>query len=248
MPDVVGYRAKIGVIVPSTNTVVEHDFARVRPAGVTFHSGRFLVEAPDLSSDEAFLHFLDLIRRTIPYAVRDIMTCKPDHILMGMSAETFWGGKEGNAAFSARVQEIAGDIGITSGAAACNAALELLGVSRIACLTPYQPAADEQVYGYFTECGYDVRRVRGLRCESATSIADVTPETLVEVLKEIDGDDIDAIVQCGTNLSMVEVADQAERWLGKPVLAINAICLWHALRTLGIDDQFVGHGMMLREH
>ena len=46
---------------------------------------------------------------------------------------------------------------------------------------------------------------------------------------------------------MVEVADQAERWLGKPVLAINAICLWHALRTLDIDDQFVGHGMMLRE-
>ena len=85
---------------------------------VTFHSGRFLVEAPDLSSDEAFLHFLDLIRETIPTAIRDIMTCKPDHILMGMSAETFWGGKEGNAAFSARVAAIAGEIGITSGAAA----------------------------------------------------------------------------------------------------------------------------------
>ena len=26
MPDVVGWRAKFGVIVPSTNTVVEHDF------------------------------------------------------------------------------------------------------------------------------------------------------------------------------------------------------------------------------
>ena len=183
MPDVVGYRAKIGVIVPSTNTVVEHDFARVRPPGVTFHSGRFLVEAPDLSTDEAFLHFLDLIRETIPTAVRDIMTCEPDHLLMGMSAETFWGGKEGNAAFSARVAAIAGEIGITSGAAACNAALGKLGVSRIACLTPYQPAADEQVYGYFSECGLDVKRVHGLRCESATSIADVTPETLVEVLK-----------------------------------------------------------------
>ena len=248
MPDVVGYRAKIGVILPSTNTVVEHDFARVRPPGVTFHSGRFLVEAPDLSSDEAFLHFLDLIRETIPTAIRDIMTCKPDHILMGMSAETFWGGKEGNAAFSARVAAIAGEIGVTSGAAACNAALSKLGVSRIACLTPYQPAADEQVHGYFSECGLDVKRVHGLRCESATSIADVTPETLVEVLKSLDGDDIDAIVQCGTNLSMVEVADQAERWLGKPVLAINAICLWHALRTLGINDAFAGHGMMLRDY
>ena len=123
------------------------------------------------------------------------------------------------------MREIAGDIGITSGAAACNAALELLGVSKIACLTPYQPAADEQVYGYFTECGYEVKRVRGLRCASATSIADVTPETLVEVLKEIDGDDIDAIVQCGTNLSMVEVADQAERcWASRSWPSTPSAC------------------------
>jgi maleate isomerase len=247
MPDVVGYRAKIGVILPSTNTVVEHDLYSVRPPGITFHSGRFYVEAPDLSSDDAFLHFLDLIRDEIPVAVRDIMTCKPDHILMGMSAETFWGGKEGNAAFEARVREISGDLGITSGADACNAALERLGVERIACITPYQPIGDEQVHGYFTESGFDVKRVHGLKCKTATSIADVRPETLLEDLKRLDGDDIDAIVQCGTNLSMVGVADEAEQILGKPVLAINAICLWHALRTLEIEDQFTGHGMMLRE-
>ncbi len=247
MPDVVGYRAKIGVILPSTNTVVEHDLNQVRPPGVTFHSGRFFVEAPDLSTDEAFLHFLDLIRDTIPLAVRAIMTCEPDYILMGMSAETFWGGKEGNAAFEARVREISGDLGITSGADACNAALERLGVSRIACITPYQPVGDEQVHGYFTESGLDVKRVSGLKCKTATSIADVPREVLLEELKRLDGDDIDAIVQCGTNLSMVSVADEAEQILGKPVLAINAICLWHALRALKIEDQFTGHGMMLRE-
>jgi maleate cis-trans isomerase len=46
---------------------------------------------------------------------------------------------------------------------------------------------------------------------------------------------------------MVAVADEAEQLLGKPVLAINAICLWHALRALHIEDQFSGQGMMLRE-
>ena len=247
MPDVVGYRAKIGVIVPSTNTVVEHDCNALAVPGVTFHAGRFLVEAPDLSSDEAFLHFLERIRATIPGAVRDIMTCKPDYLLMGMSAETFWGGKDGNVAFEERVRQISGDLGITSGADACNAALERLGVSSIACLTPYQPISDEQVYNYFSECGFDVKRVHGLRCSSATSIAAVEPDRLVEELRRLDGDDIDAIVQCGTNLSMVEVADQAERWLAKPVLAINATCIWHALRALDINDRFVGFGTMLRE-
>ena len=175
------------------------------------------------------------------------MTCEPDYILMGMSAETFWGGKEGNAVFEERVRRISGDLGITSGADACNAALERLGTSSIACLTPYQNVGDEQVHNYFTECGFDVKRVVGLRCSTATSIADVRPARLVEELRRLDGDDIEAIVQCGTNLSMVAVADEAERWLDKPVLAINAVCLWHALRALGINDRFVGFGTMLRE-
>ena len=247
MPDVVGYRAKIGVIVPSTNTVVEHDCNSMPLPGVTFHSARFFVEAPDLSNDDAFLYFLDKIRQTIPLAVRDVMTCEPDYILMGMSAETFWGGKQGNLEFEQGVRGISGDLGITSGADACNAALERLGVSSIACITPYQSVGDEQVHNYFTECGFDVKRVRGLRCDTATSIAAVQPEQLVRELRSLDGDDIDAIVQCGTNLSMVAVADQAEQWLDKPVLAINAICAWHALRALGINDRFRGYGTMLRE-
>ena len=247
MPDVVGYRAKIGVIVPSTNTVVEHDCNTLPLPGVTFHAARFFVEAPDLSSDDAFIYFLDKIRETIPTAVRDVITCDPDYILMGMSAETFWGGKEGNVDFEERVREISGDLGITSGANACNAALELLGVSSIACITPYQSVGDEQVHNYFTECGFDVKRVHGLRCATATSIADVPPDQLIGELRYLDGDDIDVIVQCGTNLSMVEVADQAEKWLHKPVLAINAVCIWHALRALGIADRFRGYGTMLRE-
>jgi hypothetical protein len=66
-------------------------------AGVTWHFGRFFVEQPDLSSDDMFLAFIEAIRKTIPDATRDIMTCEPTYIMMGMSAETFWGGLEGNA-------------------------------------------------------------------------------------------------------------------------------------------------------
>ncbi|MGI9667714.1 MAG: maleate cis-trans isomerase family protein [Acidimicrobiia bacterium] len=247
MPDVVGFRAKVGVIVPSTNTVVEHDIWNVRPPGVTFHSSRFMVEAPDLSSDEKFLYFLDKIRDTIPGSVVDLMTCDPDYILMGMSAETFWGGKEGNDEFIARIDAITGGLPITTGANACADALSRLGVSKIACLTPYQPVGDNQVHNYFTETGFDVKRVKGLRCETATSIAEVTEAEVIAALKELDGDDVEAIVQCGTNLSMVAIADEASKWLGKPVLAINAVCLWHALRSMDIADQFYGHGIMLRE-
>ena len=67
------------------------------------------------------------------------------------------------------------------------------------------------------------------------------------VLRDIDGPDVDAIVQVGTNLSMLRLADEAEHWLGKPVIAINAATTWHCLRAGGISDRIGGYGSLLRE-
>jgi maleate isomerase len=247
MPDVAGYRAKFGVIVPSTNTVVEHDYNMVGPAGVTFHAGRMHIERPAMDSDERFEEVIAQIRASLETAVRDVLTCKPDYMVMGMSAETFWDGVDGNERFEQRVREQSG-LGVSTGAAACRAALELLGARTIAVVSPYQPVADAQVTGFFEQAGFRVARFKGLRCPSATAIAEVPEAVLIEVLRELDAPDVDALVQVGTNVSMVRLADEAERWLGKPVLAINAVTLWHALRANGIDDRFRGFGVLLREH
>jgi maleate isomerase len=248
MPDVVGYRAKFGVIVPSTNTVVEADYNRMAPPGITFHTGRMYIARPALDSDEAFETLLRDIRASRAIAVRDVVTCKPDYIVMGMSAETFWGGAAGNARFIDEVRTQAGGLGVSTGASACRAGLERLGCKRLAVLSPYQPVADANVTRFFEESGFTVVRFTGLRCPTATAIADVTERDLLPVLRQLDGDDVDALVQVGTNLSMVSLADAAERWLGKPVLAINAVTLWHALRANGIIDQFPGCGTLLRQH
>lgn len=247
MTDVVGWRAVMGVVMPSTNTVVEHDFWQVRPAGVSFHAGPIYIEQPSLDSDEDFEALLEQIRASIKIAVRDVLTAEPDHLLMGMSAETFWNGVEGNRQFQERISAQAGGLGVTTGASACRAALEQMGVRRIAAFSPYQPVADREVRQYFTEAGFDVTAVTGLRCPSATAIAKVTERQLMDTLAEIDGPDVEAIVQVGTNLSFLRLADAAERWLGKPVLAINAATLWHGLRTVGITDRFDGFGSVLRE-
>jgi len=58
---------------------------------------------------------------------------------------------------------------------------------------------------------------------------------------------VDALVQVGTNLSMVKLAAAAEFWLGKPVIAINAATYWHALRANGIADRITGFGRLLEE-
>jgi len=248
MPDVAGYRIKFGVIVPSTNTVVEADYNRMAPHGVTFHTGRMYIEKPVMDSDASFEALLVQIRGSINVAIRDVMTCNPDSLIMGMSSETFWGGVKGNTEFIERVKAQS-RLAISTGASACRAALECHGVRRIAVLSPYQPISDRQVTRYFEESGFAVVRFKGLRCPTATSIAEVPEAQLLPIIRdELNGPDVDAIVQVGTNLSMVRLADEAERWLGKPVLAINAVTLWHALRSNGIEDQLRGFGSLLREH
>ena len=244
----ISQRGRFGVVVPSTNTVVEHDYNLVAPAGVTFHAGRMYLANARMGTDEDFLGLIGQIRESIGVAVRDVLSCHPDRLVMGMSAETFWDGVDGNARFIARIREQSGGLEVTTGASACREALETFGVNRIAVFSPYQPVADEQVGRYFTEAGFTVTAVTGLRCPTATSIAEVGDDVLLRTVRELDADDVDAIVQVGTNLSFVRLADACERQLGKPVLAINAATLWHAIRHHGIDDRFDGVGSILRDH
>ena len=248
MPDVAAFRAKLAAIVPSTNTIVEADFNHLfRIPGVTFHTGRMYIESPALDSNDAFTALLEQVDGAFETAVRDVMTCEPDYLVMGMSAPTFWGGREGNATFRERARRLCG-LGVTTGAEACSAALETLGTRRIAVLTPYQPIMREQIVRYFEESGFPVARYVDLECPSATAIAAVTPGRLRQVLRSLDGPDVDAIVQVGTNLSMVRLAAEAEGWLGKPVIAINAAIVWHAYRANGFEDRIYGCGSLLSDH
>lgn len=243
----IGSRARIGVIIPSTNIGVEYDCQRILPPGVTWHFARFFVGQPDLSSDDMFLAFIDAIRKTIPDAIRDIMTCEPSYIMMGMSAETFWGGLEGNVEFEARLRDDIGpEMGLTSGAAALKAALDAFGAKRVAALTPYQPVGDEQVRRFLEESGYSVSNVVGLKCDTATSIAHTPPREVIDVvLRELEDDGVDAIVQAGTNLSTLDIFPALEKQLGKPVIPINVATIWHALRAQGIEDKFFNKGWLL---
>ena len=64
---------------------------------------------------------------------------------------------------------------------------------------------------------------------------------------EIDSDLVEAIVQCGTDRNMARLADEADRWLGKPVIAIIGAVWGKALRDNDIPDTLYGFGGLLRD-
>ncbi len=249
-------RAQIGVVIPSTNTGVEYDLQKFHLEGETWHPSRFWIElrnwADEVEStgdhvDTVFERFLEIMRGEIPMALRYVISAKVKHIMLGMSAETFWGGVEGSEKFEEGIREHIGDIGLTTGADATRKALECFGVKKLSVITPYPPVGDDNVRQYFEELGYEVKAVKGLSRPSATAIAETSIQEVLQAVREVDADDVDAIIQCGTNLSTVDLFPTLEHQLEKPMIPINVATVWHALRACGVEDRIIGKGRLLEE-
>lgn len=250
MTDTLGYRRKFGVVAPSTNTSVEPEFAWMQPEGVTNHFSRIIIPDDPVTDDATFQALVEVIRENTMRAIDAVMSCSPDYLVMGMSAETFWDGAERAERLHKDFETRAG-VKVSMGSHACEAALNAYkserDIRKISVLTPYMPVGDRMVEAFFTDIGYDVVRVIGLKSPSPMLIAHEPEERLRETIIELNKDDPDAIIQCGTNLACVRVAAEAERWLKKPVIAINAATYWHALRANGIEDEKFGYGRLMSD-
>lgn len=244
--DALAYRAKIGIVVPSSNTTVQPECEALRPSGVTNHTGRVTIKERPLTSEQAFLEHVQMMRDGLGGAIDQLMTARPDHLIMGVALEAFWGGAEGAASLQANLEERAG-VGVSMGSTAAAAALRAFGARRIAVLTPHQPRGDEQVARFFRDSGFELVRLKGLACASPALIPQVAAETMRNAFRELDGEDVEALVQVGTGMIAMDVAAGLEQSLGKPVLAINTVTYWDALRRLGIEDRVPGHGRILEE-
>ena len=246
MTDSLGWRKKFAVLIPSTNTSVQPEFDALRPKGVTNHVSRIKIPNNPLNSDEDFKKLVDNIAAAQLDAVDSAMSCEPDHIVLGISVETFWGGLAASRKLNAEL-EAHTKLGVTGGAEACAAAFAALGVKRIAVLTPYFPVGDKNVQQFFEESGYKVVRIQGLKCASPVLIAHLTKEELRAAASALDGDDVDAVIQVGTNLAFAGLAAKMEAERKKPILAINTAIYWRALRKNGIEDKMTGWGSLLEK-
>ena len=247
MRDVLGYRARLGVVVPSTNTIMEPELATLAPPGVTVHGARMRVARPALGTEAEARAFIEGVRAALAGAVADVATAGPDRVLVGISALSFMGGVAGHRELKDALGATTA-IGVTTAAEAATAALQVLGVRRLGLLSPHPPLFDAHYTRFFAESGYEVVTLHRLAAASALAIAALDEATIRPALRALADAGVEAIVQVGTDLAMVRLADEAERWLGLPVIAVNAALLWHALRACGVADQLRGAGMLLREH
>jgi maleate isomerase len=254
--DVLGWRQVLAIIGPSTNTVVQPEMEALRPPGVTNHYRAFHVEDTPLPlTDAAFHAGVAGMSDSLAATLRMAMSCRPHAVLLGISVLSFAGGLPGALALQRQLQEQAG-VPVMLGSLALASALQALGalaaqeqrppLRRLALLTPYFPSANQQVARFFNDCGFVVVRDVALQVPHWTAIARVTPEAVDAALLTLQGDDVDAFVQVGTNLPIAGRVAMLEQRLGKPVLAVNVATYWRALRALGIDDTHPEQGCLMQ--
>lgn len=251
MRDYLAWRMAFGVPTPSTNTVVQPEFDDMRPPGVTNHVARMMIDDMPVRSDADFEKLIAAIDESLDPAIDRVMTARPDHIVLGISALSVWGGSQASVeALKERMRRRAGPgVDVTVPADAVVAALRAHGIERrVAIVEPYWPVIEPHLGGFLGEHGYEVVRFNHMRGGQPTRYSVLTAQDLIAALRAVDGDDIEAIVQFGANLPMARLADEAERWLNKPVISVNVATYWHALRQNGIADRRYGFTRLFSEH
>nr|WP_176461446.1 aspartate/glutamate racemase family protein [Bordetella genomosp. 1] len=235
------WRAKIGLIVPSTNTVNEPEFYRMAPDGVTIHSGRAINAGPATQENydrmaRGVLEAADLIRTAevdvVAYGCTSgSIVCSLDELCDGMS-------------------ERAGAPAIAT-AGAVVAALRALGARRVAVGTPYIDFVNVREREFLEQYGFDVVSIEGLDLghtqEERRDIGRVPPQVAYQLARDIDRPDADAIFLSCTNLATIDMIERIEDELGKPVVTSNQATLWGCLRLLGLNAAVPGYGRLLRE-
>ncbi|MFT4507129.1 hypothetical protein [Caballeronia sp. 15711] len=248
MRDFLGWRCMFGIPTPSVNTCVQPECDEMRPSGVTNHIARMYVPDLVVQSDEDFERGIGALFGALDNAVDQVMTCAPDHLILGISALSIWGGSRASSeALKARIAARAGGkTGVTLASDAVLEALAAHGVKRrIAIVEPYYPVIQRHLEAFFGEAGFEVVKFNHLQGKQFTGYTKVSAQYLIDALRDTDAPDAEAIIQFGANLPMASLVDEAERWLGKPVIAVNIANYWHALRHNGIDDKKQGWSQLL---
>jgi maleate isomerase len=234
------HRAKIGYVLLATEQTIEDDVFRLRPEGVGVHFSR--IDIPDSITNDTLLAQGDNLA---PAAAQLLPDGSLDVVCYGCTSGSLVLGEE---RVNGELKRGAPGAKTTSIISAVIRALRTLKITRISVATPYLDEINQREAEYLQQAGFAVVHIEGLNLERDSDMVRVTPDYLLEFAQEVDRDDAEALfISCGA-LRSLDIVDDLEQRLGKPVICSNQAMIWDCLRLAGVEDRIDGFGSLLREH
>ena len=257
-PDVRSFRRKFGLLIPATNTSMEHELWSIifnNPGpngldGVGIHTTNVETPKPKLETEEDLLEYKRQFLGGLQSAINQALLAEPEYLIMGMSLEHIIAGIDGIRGSMADV-EARSKLSWATWHDAILSALKKFNAKRIGLISPFDKLGNENATRMFEDLGFEVVSSVGFSCANALHIAHVpdwAKEKAILELLATEKNDLDAVVQCGTNMSMINVSEKLEPMIGIPVLGINAVTFWYALRETGFSAPLTRAGRLLREY
>lgn len=233
-----GWRMRLGVLMPSVNYVAEPQMTAMLPDGVYLHATRLKLTG---STREELMLMTDGIEE----ASLLLKDAEPQRILFHCTALTTY--EEG---IDQRIRErITGATGIPASVTseALIAAFAAIGAKKIVMVTPYIHEINEHEMAFFNRNGIEVLDEHGLGLPGGKEFATVEPSVWYRLVMERRNPDADAYFISCAQSRCAEIIEPLEQDLGRPVVTSNQAAVWHCLRQSGLQDRVPGFGALLRQ-
>jgi maleate cis-trans isomerase len=227
---------KLGLIVPSWNTVMEGEIQRMASPAMSVHSMRISHTA---DTEENLLR----LATEAPAAAKLLAHAKLNVILYGCTASGFLKGPEGDRQVRAEIEAAAG-IPVANSSLAIVEALRALGATRVSLASPYAAWLNERLRVYLEADGFKVLAMQGLGTEAHSTISS---ERIKALVAEVDRPEAQAIFISCSNFPTLDILEPLEAKHGKPIVTSNASGMWKMLRLLGDRRVIPGAGRLFRD-
>lgn len=220
------HRVRVGLMIPSSNTVMEVDFVRQLPPEATLHTARMFMEATTVEGESRMLDDFALP------AARDLATARPHVVVFGCTSAGALRGDAYDTQLCQRISDVTGAPTVST-VRSVREAIVASGARRVGIFTPYVDDLNERIKASVEADGVEVVKIAGLGIDENFQIAQVPPTTIIDsVVASLGGLDIDlGFVSC-TNFRAFEVLPVISEKLGIPVISSNQAVLAATLRIV----------------
>ena len=236
----VGWRARLGFLIPAGTPTVEPEMYTMAPEGVSVHFERMVARGADgtLAGIDARI---DTQIAHLEESAELLSMMKPDVICLAHTATSYRLGQKEEEAIGARITRKTG-VPFISAFGSVIVALDHFGVKRVALGTPYDEKLTLEGKKNLEARGKQVVSFDHLK--NVRSIFEEPPQRVYRLAKGVDRPEAEAVFLSGVGMPTISVLGALDADLGKPVISSSGAMMWNALRIAGVKPVIPGYGRL----